>query len=51
MDEPEQLQFAEQIPEIFNDWETLLPKIEDNTFFDRPTDSQSLLSTIISGTP
>jgi glycosyltransferase involved in cell wall biosynthesis len=34
-DDPEQRQFAQQIPEIFYDWETLLPKIENNSFFER----------------
>lgn len=34
-DDPEELQFARQIPEIFNDWQTLLPRIENNTFFKR----------------
>ena len=34
-DDPEEQQFAQQIPKIFDDWQTLLPKIENNTFFDR----------------
>lgn len=34
-DDPEQRQFAQQIPEIFDDWERLLPKIENNSFFER----------------
>gem|GEM_PF-129229 len=33
--DPEERQFARQIPDIFNDWQTLLPTIENKTFFDR----------------
>ncbi|HFD11098.1 MAG TPA: glycosyltransferase, partial [Crenotrichaceae bacterium] len=34
-DDADEQQFAQQIPEIFQDWETLLAKIDNNTFFDR----------------
>ncbi|MCH9697947.1 MAG: glycosyltransferase [Gammaproteobacteria bacterium] len=34
--DPEELEFARRIPEIFDDWQTLLPKIANKTFFDRP---------------